>query len=181
MKLEGLKAKLDRMSPAKIRFVAQMVDALERSPVAAVKQRHTWITGSADWLEHFGLALSVHHGATSEPLRLESFEAVFRGACATAEWDVDPQGSATRRFLDLVVDAGDGPRRLSLKSTAARNLSERTAHISKLTEAAWIQDVRTATARRAKLLELFRDYVAAVDAIVMLRAFRKPQAVPHRY
>ncbi len=52
------------------------------------------------------------------------------------------------------------------------------AHISKLTEAAWIQDVRSARARRQRLLELFRDYRAAVDAIVMLRAFCEPDTIP---
>ena len=181
MTREALKAKLDGMSAAKLRFVAQLVDALERSPPARVKQRHTWITRSATWLEHFGLALSVHHGATKDPLRLESFETVFRGACKTAGWKVEPQGSPTRRFVDLVVDDRGGPRSLSLKSTAARNLSERSVHISKLTEAAWIQDVRTPSTRRARLLQLFEAYCAAVDAIVMLRAFRKPSAVPHRY
>lgn len=181
MSLEELKARLDGMSRAKLRFVAQMVEALDRSPKATIKRRCTWITGSDAWLEHFGLALSVHHGATTEPLRLESFETVFRAACETAGWRVDPPGSATQRFVDLVVDNGAGPRRLSLKSTAARGLRERTAHISKLTEAAWIQDVRTVAARRAKLQGLFKDYVGAVDAIVMLRAFRSAGAVPHRY
>ena len=81
----------------------------------------------------------------------------------------------------MVVDDGGGPRRLSLKSTAAQNVRERTAHISKLTESAWIQDARSATMRRGKLQQLFRDYVGVVDAIVMLRAFRKSGAVPHRY
>ena len=71
--------------------------------------------------------------------------------------------------------------RLSLKSTAARRLSERTIHISKLTEAAWIQDVRSARQRRTRTLELFKAYRDAVDAIVMLRAFRQPNRIPERY
>ncbi len=55
-------------------------------------------------------------------------------------------------------------------------------HISKLTEAAWIQDVRSARARRERTLELFKQYRDAVDAIVMLRAFRhEPHAVPNLY
>ena len=70
---------------------------------------------------------------------------------------------------------------LSLKSTAAKDVSEHTAHISKLTEAAWIQDVRTPRARRKHTLELFRDYRSAVDAIIQLRAFRRPNEIPSRY
>ena len=72
-------------------------------------------------------------------------------------------------------------RRLSLKSTAAQRLSAATAHISKLTEAAWIQDVRSARVRRERTLELFQQYRAAVDSIVMLRAFRRQDAVPDKY
>ena len=181
MTLDELKAKLDRMSSAKIRFVAQMVDALERPPAAKVKQSHTWITGSADWLEHFGLALSVHHGTTSEPLKLTGFEVVFRGACESVKWKVKKSRSQTQRFVDLVVNAGGTRRRLSLKSTAAKNLSEHFAHISKLTEAAWVQDQRKTQDRRSKLQELFREYARAVDAIIMLRAFRKLDAIPHKY
>ena len=180
MKLEELKVKLDRMSPTKVRFVAQVVEALERSPAATIKEQ-TWITRSAEWLEYFGLSLSLHHGATAEPLRTESFETVFRNACGAARWETDSRGSPTRRFVDLVVDPGTGLRRVSLKSTAARNLSETSAHISKLTEAAWIQDVRTAPKRRTRLLSLFREYQEAVDSIVMLRAFRQPREIPHRY
>ena len=55
----------------------------------------------------------------------------------------------------MTVDIGSGlPKRLSLKSTAAKNLSKTTAHISKLTEAAWIQDTRTAIPSRYQLLEV---------------------------
>ena len=50
-----------------------------------------------------------------------------------------------------------------------------------LTEAASIQDVRSARARRRHTLKLFREYRAAVDAIVMLRAFREPDTIPNRY
>lgn len=84
--------------------------------------------------------------------------------------------------MDVTLTPADGKtRRLSLKSTAAKGLSESTAHISKLTEAAWIQDVRSASARRQHTLKLFSEYRAAVDAIVMLRAFRDRGMIPNRY
>ena len=113
---------------------------------------------------------------------LTAFEAVFRNACEHVGWVVDPPGSPTRRFVDLTVQTGSEPeRRLSLKSTAAAKLSETSAHISKLTEAAWIQDERTATGRRNQMRDLFREYQAAVSAIIMLRAFRTESAMPDRY
>ena len=183
MRLEELKAKLDAFSSVQIEFVAKVVDSLSNTPSADIREHGTWLTGVPAWIEYFGLALSVHHSATTEPLALSGFEAVFRNACGHVRWDMDPPGSSTRRFLDLIVEpSGEAERRLSLKSTAARDLSARTLHISKLTEAAWIQDARTAKARRTKTTRLFREYQEAVSHIVVLRAFRRaPGEVPGRY
>ena len=159
------------------------MESLANPPNAAIRERGTWLTGAKDWLEYFGLALSVHHSATTEPLGLTTFESVFRNACGHLGWPIDPPGSRTRRFVDLTVRPGTGPeRRLSLKSSAARNMSKKTLHISKLTEAAWIQDARTARDRRDRTRELFRQYQSAVTHIVMLRAFREgPDEVPSVY
>ena len=178
---DSLKARIDTLSPMAVRFVARLVDSLAEAPTPKTVAP-TWLTRHPDWIEYFGLAVSAHHGTTTEALGQKSFEAVFRNACEALDWPTDPPGSATRRFVDMAVTPADGrTRRLSLKSTAAKNLRERTAHISKLTEAAWIQDVRSARARRQRTLELFRDYRGAVDAIILLRAFREPSEMPNRY
>ena len=182
MTLDDLKARLDELSPTAVRFVARMVDSLSSPPRARVSARETWLTASPEWIEYFGLALSVHHGATTDPLAQKGFEGVFRNACEAVDWTLGEPGSETQRFLDLTLRRGDLPeRKLSLKSTAARKLSKTTAHISKLTEAAWVQDMRTARERRARTLELFRAYTEAVDSIMLLRAFRKGQETPSRY
>ena len=181
MTLEQLKSKLDQMTPLKIQFVARVVEALLSPPHTIVREEETWLTEAPDWLEYFGLALSEHHGTTTVALGLTKFETVFRNACEAVKWETDPPGSATRRFVDLEVQAGDlAKRKLSLKSTAAKNLSQTSVHISKLTEAAWIQDVRTPPDRRARTLGLFREYREAVDSIIMLRAFRG-ESIPDRY
>lgn len=181
MTLAEIKAKLDEFSPAKIRFIANVVDSLANPPHATIPRPLTWLTRSNDWIEYFGLALSVHHGATTEPLGLMPFETVFRNACNSVGWKVAPVGSATQRFVDLeVVDDEGTMRRLSLKSTAAKGISESSAQISKLTEAAWIQDTRTPRGRRSRLQRLFADYQQAVDSIVFLRAFRE-DGIPRRY
>ena len=183
MTLDELKKTLDSFSPVKIEFVAKVMESLANPPSANIRSPGTWLTGEPDWIEYFGLALSVHHGATTEPLGLSAFEAVFRNACQHLLWSIDPPGSRTRRFVDMVVrPESGGLRRLSLKSTAARNLSGTALHISKLTEAAWIQDARTARDRRNRTLELFSQYQSAVTQIVMLRAFREDtDEVPHKY
>ena len=179
---EDLKARIDGLSETAVRFVARMVDSLSSPPSATTRQPVTWISGTPDWIEYFGLALSVHHGTTIDALRLTGFETAFANACESVGWEVEWVESTTHRFSDLTVTDKEGrSRRLSLKSTAAQKLSERTVHISKLTEAAWIQDVRSARQRRLRTLELFQEYRNAVDAIVMLRAFRQPNKIPERY
>ena len=181
--LEELKARLETFSPVQIEFVAQVVESLSDAPEAEIKAPGTWLTEQPEWIEYFGLALSVHHSATTVPLGLKSFESVFQNACEHIGWRVETPESATHRFLDLAVYPGEEPvRRLSLKSTAARRLSPTFLHISKLTEAAWIQDVRSARDRRQRTQALFREYEEHVTQIVMLRAFREAaDDVPHRY
>lgn len=183
MTRDELKAKLDTFSPVKVEFVSKVVESLSNPPRSTIRTTGTGLTQPSDWIEYFGLALSVHHGATTEPLELTSFETVFRNACRYMNWSVDPPGSATQRFVDLTVRGNDGTvRRLSLKSTAARNLSPSAVLISKLTEAAWIQDARTPRDRRRKTRELFSSYKQAVSSIIMLRAFRdKADGVPRLY
>lgn len=180
MTLAKLKERLDTLSPTGIRFVARMVESLSSPPQARVNEQKTWLPG--DWIEYFGLALSVHHGTTTQPLEQKGFETVFRNACESVGWVVENPVSETQRFLDLNVKRGGlSGLKLSLKSTAAQRLSRTSVHISKLTEAAWIQDMRTAKQRRERTLALFREYMNAVDSIMMLRAFRKEQGIPSEY
>ena len=181
---EALRRRIDDLSPMGVRFVARMVESLSDPPQAQNSAPEpTWITAEPDWIEYFGLLISAHHGLAVDALKETGFENAFRDACEAVRWGVDPPASATRRFVDVTVRTSDGQhRRLSLKSTAARRLSRSTVHISKLTEAAWIQDVRSARDRRTRTLELFEEYCATVDAIVMLRAFRHdPQSMPYCY
>ena len=181
MDVDDLKAQIESLSPMGVRFVARLINSLLSPPRADVTS--TWITGSPEWVEYFGLTISAHHGATVAPLALVAFEVAFRNSCEAVGWKVDEPGSATQRFVDVTVRADDAAKRkLSLKSTAAHRLSATTVHISKLTEAAWIQDVRSARARREQTLALFRQYREAVDSIVMLRAFRKgSDVIPAKY
>ena len=137
---EDLKKKIDELSPMGVVFAARMIDSLANPPqTKRPKPNETWITSSPRWIEYFGLVISAHHGITVEALGGRSFETAFRETCEAVDWGLDLPGSATQPFVDLAVTAADEQvRKLSLKSTAAQRLSETTAHISKLTEAAWI-------------------------------------------
>lgn len=171
MTLGDLKARLDSFSPAQIEFVSRVVESLSNPLRADIREQGTWLTEAGAWIEYFGLALSVHHSATEEPLGLTAFESVFRNACRQVGWAVDPPGSRTRRFVDLTVRGGaSAPRRLSLKSTAAAKMAESKTLITKLTEAAWIQDQRTA-----------RSYATTVPRVPRSRVRDHPApGVPHR-
>ena len=105
-----------------VRFVARLIDSLSSPPRANVTK--TWLTGNPEWVEYFGLTISAHHGTTVEPLGLTGFEVAFRNACEAVGWAVDEPGSATRRFVDAIVQVEEATqRKLSLKSTAARAIS----------------------------------------------------------
>lgn len=122
---------------------------------------------SEEFESEFRSKLLVHHCFMGSPLFQESFDSAFIAACSHAGFQVDV-APAGQRFWDVKIDG----RRISLKSSKAKSLRDEKLHISKLTEAAWIQDCRTAAKRREYTHRLFRQYCDEVDAIVQLRYFQ---------
>lgn len=116
--------------------------------------------------EEFRSKLLTHHCFIGSPLFQESFESAFIASCDHAGHKVvcAPDG---QRFWDVSVNG----KNISLKSTKAKSLKENKLHISKLTEAAWIQDCRTAKKRQEETVNLFESYISQVDSIVQLRYF----------
>lgn len=146
-------------------FLDAITTAIQVAPGAA-----GWLPAS--WFEAFTARLRAHHALSIDPLSTKQFEDAFNASCERQGWPTAPAESATHRFFDTTVLAPDGIKRtISLKASSARDLHPDWVHISKLTEAAWIQDERTQAGRRNRLLELFRDYRAATTSIVILRAF----------
>jgi hypothetical protein len=176
----SLERDLDALSDADTEIVGRFVRAMA-APVEQWLDPVSWLT-IAPWADAFAVRLRAHHALNPEPLSTTAFEAAFNAASRVAGWQVEPAESATHRFSDTAVARpGEPPRRISLKASAARDLRRGSVHISKLTEAAWIQDARTQSDRRAKLVELFADYRSETDSIVMLRCFRDgpPDAVAY--
>lgn len=172
---DELHEKLDRLDDPEVVVVDRFVDAV-LTPVEQSLADGSWLT-IQPWAEAFLARLRAHHALNAEPLSTSAFEAAFNAACEAAGWKVRPASSATNRFFDTVVASPDaGEVKLSLKATSAKNMSRRTIHISKLTEAAWIQDARTQTGRHEKIVELFRTYREETDSIIVLRCFREADA-----
>jgi len=158
------------VTTAEERRLKEFISALRTNCKAEMNPKSPFNSDSFE--SEFRSKLLTHHCFMGSPLFQESFDSAFIAACSHAGHKVQeaPEG---QRFWDVMIDG----RRISLKSSKAKNLSESTLHISKLTEAAWIQDCRTAKKRQAHTRRLFKEYCDEVDAIIQLRYF---QAL-HRY
>ena len=91
--LADLQARIETLSPMGVRFVARLIESLASPPRADITS--TWLTANPEWVEYFGPTISVHHGATVEPLGLTGFEVAFRNACESVEWTVDQPVATT--------------------------------------------------------------------------------------
>lgn len=172
----SLHAKIDALGLQEVAVVNEFVDAL-LVPVEAKLLSGSWLT-TTEWAEAFLARLRAHHALSREPLSTTQFEAAFENACEAARWTVESSTSATQRFFDTTITLpGSSPKRLSLKASSAKDMSRSFVHISKLTEAAWIQDVRKQADRRDRIVELFQQYRSATDGIIMLRGFKSVAGV----
>lgn len=153
------------MSAVEERRLLEFLAAL-RTPCEATVNPESSLVDD-DFESEFRSKLLTHHCFIGSPLFQESFDSAFAAAARESGHNVTP-ATTGQRFWDLTVDG----RSVSLKSTKAKNLRHDTLHISKLTEAAWIQDCRSAKKRRDETLALFDSYCEQVDAIIQLRFFR---------
>lgn len=170
--------KLDRLGDAEALVVEQVIDA-ELTDIESTYLNSSWLVTDT-WAASFSARLRAHHALNPEPIATSAFEAAFNEACRNAGFQVVATSSATHRFFDTtIITSGGLIRHISLKSSSARDIREDRLHISKLTEAAWIQDTRRQRDRQQSIITLFQDYRAATDAIVMLRIFPLPEA--YRY
>jgi len=157
-----------RATKAEYRLLEEFVAAL-RTPC------ETWMNpdsalSQVDFESEFRSKLLTHHCFMKSPLFQQSFDSAFVSACSHAGLDVTPAPPG-QRFWDVTLEG----KRVSLKTSQAKSLRKDTLHISKLTEAAWIQDCRTATKRRQYTFDLFKEYCKEVDSIIQLRYFRSTQ------
>lgn len=158
--------KFDDCSPAEVRRLSELLEAL-RYPC------ETWLNPASRFLEggffeEFSSRLLAQHVFPGHPMMQEIFDSAFMASAREARLEVNPANRG-QRFWDVNVDG----KSISLKTTKAKGLRLDTLHISKLTEAAWIQDCRTATARRDHTLDLFREYIDEVDSIFQFRYFAR--------
>ncbi|MCS7011457.1 MAG: hypothetical protein RMJ52_06325 [Gemmataceae bacterium] len=162
-----------RVNDAERRRLKELLKAL-RSPCKYTSPNNSSWLINHQFEEEFRSILLIHHYFIGSPLFQDSFESAFIAACQHRGFSLKraPDG---QRFWDVEVDTKNEKKKISLKSSKAKSLKSDVLYISKLTEAAWIQDCRTAKKRQERTQELFSSYCAEVETIVQLRYFSSQQ------
>ena len=152
------------LNQAEKKRIGEFLLALRRP--CSVQRNQSSFFNTTEFEDDFRSRLLAHHEYIRTPLFQDSFHSAFIEAARGAGLNpvIAPSGA---RFWDLEI-AG---RRISLKSSKAKNMRPDLLHISKLTEAAWIQDCRTSTKRREETFRLFNEYTTNVHSIIQLRYF----------
>ena len=167
---DKLHTQIDQLNNAELIVVNRFVDSVLASIRMSLRDNSWLVTRS--WAEMFITQLKAHHALQPDPLSRKAFEHAFNASCEAAGFPTYPSKSMIHRFFDTSIDLPEkGLINLSLKASSAQKMKEDTIHISKLTEAAWIQDVRTQAERYKHIVELFEEYQQRTNLIMMLRAF----------
>lgn len=122
----------------------------------------------------FRARLQAHHATHTTPMDRLSFENAFLAASRAAGRATEQAPSRTTRFFDATVDG----EHVALKTEGAKSMKRDQLLISKLSEAAWIQDMRSGRKRRERMMAFLDEFLGAVDRIVVLRYYRA-EPVPH--
>ncbi|GAB3116890.1 hypothetical protein GCM10027160_26570 [Streptomyces calidiresistens] len=157
---------ITQCTEAQLRQIRNIVQAMLR-PITEIINPDSNLIGGAFSAE-FKARLQAHHGTHANPLDRLAFENALAASCLAEGMTVEMAPSKTTRFWDLRVN-GD---QFSAKSTSARDIKPHELHISKLSEAAWIQDCRSARTRYERTMGLFEEFLNAVQRWIVLRAFR---------
>lgn len=168
-----LQLALGGLDSASVGQLVQIANALTSSIDGEINTDGGLIT--SEFREEFEARLKVHHATHSKQLDRISLEDAFRAASRAAGRTVRGDSGATAPFIDEVID-GEG---VAIKSTAAKDVRATKAHISKLCEASWIQDVRGAQAREAAAKDQIRHFLEQAQRIYQLRVL--PDRVNWQY
>lgn len=157
-----------KCSNAEKRRLSELLTAL-RAPINFTCNKNSFLS-QGDFFEEFTSRLLSQHIFLGNPMMQESFDSAFVASAKVSGFKIS-QASPGQRFWDVQLDG----RKSSLKTTKAKGLKAELLHISKLTEAAWIQDCRTAKSRQDQTFELFKFYTNEVSSVFQFRYFTKIQ------
>lgn len=127
-----------------------------------------------EFVSEFRARLQAHHATHTTPMDRLGFENAFLSASRSSGLHTAEAPSRTTRFYDATI----ADEKFALKTEGAKSMKPDKLHISKLSEAAWIQDMRSARKRYDKSMAFIDDFLAAVDRIFVLRYYQA-SPMPH--
>jgi hypothetical protein len=155
---------IEDCTESELRRIRELIVALRTKCNTCINPESTLINDL--FAEEFLSRLLSQHVFMGSPLFQENFDAAFVSSALVSGMKVE-HAAPGQRFWDIRLDG----RNISLKSSKAKSLKADTLSISKLTEAAWIQDCRTKRRRMEFTRDLFREYTEEVWSIFQLRYF----------
>ncbi len=162
--LDDIFKKIENLNRAQQLRVNDFINVLRRPIDEWTNENSEYV--DKPFAEEFRSRILTQHAFQHRPLFQDTFDAAFIAALKASGKKCN-EASAGERFWDLELDGF----RISLKSTKEAALNLKKLKISKLTEAAWIQDCRTAAMREQYTKELFTEYINIVGTIFQLRYF----------
>lgn len=166
--LDDLTRVARKLDPARIALLTDMAMAL----AGAVEEQ---INSTSDVLSpkfaaNFSNRLRVYHATNEEKFNKKAFEYAFVAAARYAGGTARILPNAVAPDADVEVDG----TRFSLKTEAARNLSNTSIHISKLAEARWIRDCKDEEDFARETTRRIPEHLSRYERIFSLRAFDAP-------
>lgn len=131
-------------------------------------------TVTLEFNAEFRSRLQAHHATHTTPMDRLGFENAFLAASRAASRSTIEAPSRTTRFFDATING----QQTALKTEGAASMKAHQLHISKLSEAAWIQDMRSSRKRHEMTMRFLDEFLAAVKRIYVLRYYRSESA-PH--
>lgn len=155
---------LQRLSPVQVDVVRAIVHRFADEQFGELL-RNDFLTQEA--FEYFSMRLAAHHAYSASVLKKENFEHILEEAFSRTGVPAQRANSMTVRGADLTV----GGVTLSLKTEAARNLSQSHITISKLMEAAWIKQTTCTDDIPGFVAQMVMPHFGNYDRIFTLRSY----------
>lgn len=169
---EELRELIERLDPEQVGRLLDVARVMARPIEETLNAESALMV--PDFVAEFRARLQAHHATHTTPMDRLGFENAFLAASRAAGVETEDAPSRTTRFFDATV----GEDQVALKTEGAKDMQADYLHISKLSEAAWIQDMRSARKRYERTMALVDEFLAAVQRIYLLRYYRS-SPTPH--
>jgi hypothetical protein len=156
---------LEGLSPVQVDVIRAIIHRFADEQFGELVLPDAFLTQEA--YEYFSMRLAAHHAYSASVLKKENFEHILEEAFSRTGIPAKRANSMTVRGADLTV----GGATLSLKTEAAKNLSQGHITISKLMEAAWIKQTTGTASIPGFIASMVMPHFNNYDRIFTLRSY----------